>query len=70
MVVTSAVKLAASPQPCKLTIKFCAVPTQRLALVSVTEIVPLDEPKLTVMLLLLGPVAPLTMLAPLGTVHA
>ena len=46
------------------------VPTHPAALVSVTVTLPLVEPKVTVIELLLGPVAPAVMVEPEGTVQA
>jgi hypothetical protein len=45
------------------------VPPQPAELVSVTVTFPLELPKVTVIVLLSGPVEPEVMLAPLGTVH-
>ena len=65
-----ALKSAFRAHPCKVTARVLCVPEQPVAKDSTTPMLPLLVPKLTVIELLFGPVAPDTMDAPAGTVHA
>jgi hypothetical protein len=64
------VKSALRLHPARLIANVFVIPTHEAALVSVTVILPLVVPKVTVIWLLFGPVAPEVMTAPDGTVHA
>jgi hypothetical protein len=65
-----AVKLGIRAHPSRLIASVLIEPEQPLELVSITVILPFLFPKLTVILLLLGPVAPEVMVEPSGTVQA
>jgi hypothetical protein len=70
--IVEAVAVAVPPTLGGLTVtaRVLVTPTQLVLAVSVTVTLPLVVPKVTVIELLFGPVAPAVMLASLGTVHA
>jgi hypothetical protein len=69
MLVLLAAKSALSAHPCKLIASVLCDPLHPVGSVSVTLILPLVVPKLTVILLLFGPVAPEVIVVPAGTPH-
>jgi hypothetical protein len=69
ILVLLAEKFAFRVHPCKLIASVTCAPEHPVGSVSTTPILPLLAPKLTVILLLFGPVAPEVMVAPVGTLH-
>jgi hypothetical protein len=69
MLVLLATKSALSAHPCKLIARVLWAPEHPVGSVSITPIFPFVVPKLTVMLLLFGPVDPDVIVDPKGTVH-
>jgi hypothetical protein len=65
-----ALKLALRAHPWRVMGKDTCAPAQPVARDSTTLTLPLLDPKFTVTLLLLGPVAPEVRVAPVGSVHA
>jgi hypothetical protein len=68
-VVLLAAKFASKAHPSRPIGKSLLVPEHPVAKLSVTLILPLTAPKLTVILLLFGPVAPEVIVDPVGTDH-